>query len=76
MTNSCPPGMSFGAWLRDKNLHVGAPVTVKKRFRAWDSSLDAYASAVRQGVEPDTTRREDVDRAMRVSEATGVAYGS
>jgi hypothetical protein len=36
--------------------------------------LDKYEDAVRQGVQPRTTGQRDITAAMRISEATGVAF--
>lgn len=73
--NTCPPGVSFGAWLRSKNLHIGLAGEAKKGVRAWDSHLDKYADAVRQGIEPDSTQPLAVEHAVRESNRTGTAYG-
>lgn len=70
-----PSKETFGSFLRAKNLHVGAPGEAKAGLRAWDAHMDAYASAVRQGIEPDSTNPVDVTRAVRESDRTGVAYG-
>lgn len=66
---------TFGAYLRGKNLHIAAAGDAQKGLRAWDSHLEGYAGAVRQGIEPDSTNPVDVQRAVRVSDSTGVAYG-
>lgn len=71
-----PAKETFGAYLRGKNLHYGSIGGQRKHFKRWDASLGAYEDAIKQGIEPDTTRLEDIQHAVRVSEATGVAYGS
>lgn len=76
MASECPEGVPYGAWLRSKNLHVGSMGGQRKYFKRWDTSLTEYESAIKQGIEPDSTQLEDVRKAVRVSEQTGVAYGS
>jgi hypothetical protein len=39
-----------------------------------EKRLDAYDDAVRQGVQPATTKLYDVGAAMRESDRTGVAF--
>jgi hypothetical protein len=46
--------------------------TAQKR---WDGTLSDYASARRQGIQPDSTNRGDIDRAVRISDDSGEAYG-
>lgn len=43
--------------------------------KAWDGELAAYRAAREQGVQPDGTTARAVDRAMRLSDAAGAAYG-
>lgn len=38
--------------------------------KSWDKELDSYESAVRQGVQPDGTKQNLVDKAMREAEAS------
>lgn len=46
------------------------------RDRAWDRELDAYDDAVAAGIQPAGTSMAEVDKAVRLSEATGVAYNA
>ena len=69
---------SFGACLRAKNLKVGwcrsadgHDFTANKQA---DRSLDAYQAARAQGIQPSSTRREDVERAVKISELSGAAW--
>lgn len=39
-----------------------------------DKELSSYYSAVKQGVEPISTKQKDIDMAMRLSNDTGVAF--
>jgi hypothetical protein len=52
---------------------AGFDLTKEKRFQ---SSLQEYRDARRQGVQPETTRSPDIQRAMRASEEVGHAYGA
>lgn len=38
--------------------------------------LDLYASARKEGIQPETTKARDVEQAMRISDQTGEAYGN
>ena len=40
----------------------------------WDKELDSYYSAVRQGVEPISTKKKDIDAAMMLSNEAGKAF--
>jgi hypothetical protein len=44
------------------------------RQKKWDSDLDAYRDARRQGIQPAGTDRASVDRALAISNQTGTAY--
>lgn len=44
--------------------------------KKWDKELDLYASARKQGIQPDGTSTAKVQQALDISEKTGVAYGS
>lgn len=69
---------SFGECLREKKMRIGwcnsAAGIDLSREKRWQSDLDAYASARRQGVQPETTWRRDVDAAMQWSEKNGAAF--
>jgi len=41
----------------------------------WDRELSMYRDARRQGVQPDSTKRPAIERAMKMSEQAGAAYG-
>ena len=82
-TSSCPtPGdhESYGACLRAKGiktLHVaktnGVDSTRVKRF---DAEIKAFRDADRQGIQPDGSSMAQIQKAVRISEQTGVAYKS
>lgn len=64
---------TFGACIRGKRLQLTDPgqqyITAE-----WDDHLNRYEWAVRQGIQPDSTLREETDFAIAVSEATGEPY--
>lgn len=78
----CPEGghSTFGACMRAKGIRVGwarsaAGFDLSKEKRH-ESELQSYRDARRQGVQPETTKGADIDRAMRASDEVGVAYGA
>lgn len=54
--------------MRAKGLHL-RPNLADTTQKAWDRELDAYESAVRQGVNPDGTKLHQVEKAMREADA-------
>lgn len=44
------------------------------RQKTLDRDLAAYKDARAQGIQPASTQRESVDRAVRISDAKGTAY--
>ena len=44
------------------------------RQKQWDRTLDAYRDARRQGIQPSGTSKEQVERAVAISNETGAAY--
>lgn len=69
---------SYSDCLKAKGLRVaycnsagGYDLTTQKK---WDGELDAYREARRQGIQPASTKRDAVDRAVAISDATGTAY--
>lgn len=44
------------------------------RQQKWDAELDLYASAVKQGIQPETTKTRGIQAALDWSENTGTAY--
>lgn len=70
---------SYGECMRSKRiatcgLETTDPSFSTTRQKKWDKELDAYESAVRQGVQPEGTTMPKINAAMRESEATGVPY--
>lgn len=79
-TSGCPTQdhESYGECLRSKSLRVayansasGADYTREKRAAA---NRQAYRDARRQGIQPDSSKIQDVRRAVEISNRTGVAY--
>jgi len=73
-TSGCPtPGAhsSWGACLQAKGVRVGdLNVTANKQFLR---DNEAYRAARKQGIQPETTQRVDVERAVRQSDKQGFA---
>lgn len=44
--------------------------------KSWKSELDLYKTARAQGIQPDSTKRKDIEKAINISNKTGHAYGS
>lgn len=65
---------SFGECMRSKNLNLNPNLSDTSASKRWDSELESYRNARRQGVQPSGTTRAKVDEAMRISDATGKAY--
>ena len=55
----------------DANGSVIASGTTQKKNTA---ELDAYQSAVKQGIQPNSTRTKDVQKAIDISNKTGIAF--
>jgi hypothetical protein len=58
-----------------KGLQINHGEALSHIQKSWNRELDAYSSARRQGVQPDGTHMHQVEKAMRASDASGVAYG-
>lgn len=54
---------TFGACLRAKSVSVQYP-SVHDAVRGWDNRLSDFRHSVENGVEPESTRRSDVDAAQ------------
>jgi len=46
----------------------------KDKEKKWDKELDSYYSAVKQGIEPRSTRQADIDHAVKLSNEAGKAF--
>ncbi len=64
-TCGCSQGhLSFGACVRAKNLQA-QPGESHRAVQAWDSRLSDFAKCVTNGLAPKSTKRVDVDTALR-----------
>ena len=74
-THPEPVDGCFGCKVGDLQLSVGAArhdgVPTAK---AHDKELESYYSAVRQGIEPRSTKQHDIDAAVRISNEVGKAF--
>lgn len=72
---------SYGECLQSKNLKIAycrSSINERNDYTAakkWDKNLDDYARVRKEGIQPDTTKAEDVRKAVEFSDKTGVAYG-
>lgn len=70
---------SYSECLRSKGTRVAYSNSVKSggdytTQKSWDRELDFYESAVRQGMEPESTRTPDIRAAVAWSDRHGEAY--
>lgn len=42
--------------------------------KKWDSELDLYRKARSEGIQPATTKRKDIEAAMRISDKTNTPF--
>lgn len=79
MGSSCSCHETYGAHLRAKNIVVGycgqgdGDATKQKQ---WDRELDLYNSAVRQGLEPSSTRTAQIRRELDLSDKVGQPFNA
>lgn len=64
---------SYGACLRSKRLSVMGlestnPSFTREREKDWNSELDLYEQARKEGIQPATTQRKDIEAAMQISD--------
>jgi hypothetical protein len=62
---------SFGQCCRSARLQIGS-LAQRDYYKAWDHELDAYEAAVRQGIEPRTTKLGDTQAAVEFADETGI----
>lgn len=62
---------TFGECLRAKSLQLSPHVndSYSTRQNAWDSELNHYEKAVKNGLDPVSTKRKAVDAAIREAES-------
>lgn len=70
---------TWGECLRDAGVRTYLASPSKgldgTRQKKWDQELELYRHARRQGIQPDSTNRPDIERALKASDAAGAAYG-
>ena len=77
MSDNCRTGCrtrdhaSYGECLRAANPVVNLKATPNN---SWDRELETYRDARSQGVQPASTRMADTQRALDISDKTGVAF--
>lgn len=69
---------SFGECVRSKGVRTaycqswkGSDATLQKKG---DKELDDYAAARKEGIQPASTKRHDIDTAKKASDLTGEAF--
>lgn len=73
---------SWGDCLRASNIQMatgdanGAAVANGWTNKKWNNELNLYKEARAQGIQPDGTSTAKVQKAIDISNKTGVAYGS
>lgn len=81
-TSGCPTQdhRSYAECLRGKGVRTlyvsktnGVDADYVKKF---DAEIKAYRDAARQGIEPDGSSMAQIERAVKITEATGVPYKS
>lgn len=60
--------LNMNAGEANSNLHMSA--------KKWDRELAAYKNARAQGIQPDGTSMKQIEKAVRISNQTGKAYGA
>lgn len=70
---------TFGQCVRNKSLRIAycrsASGYDATRQQKWDAELAAYKAARSEGIQPEGTTMKQIDRARRISDETGIAYG-
>lgn len=63
---------SWGACARAARFHT-AGLAERDKYKEFDAELRDYASAVEQGIQPKSTKRQDIDAAVQLSNEAGRA---
>lgn len=67
---------TFGECMRSKSIRLTPNLSDTGAQKAWDRELDNYEAARAQGIEPAGTSQAKIDEALKISDATGVAYAA
>lgn len=62
---------TYGEYLRGKNIRIDTGVNGRN---AWDSEIEAYKDARRQGIQPAGTKMKQIREAVELSDMAGRAY--
>ena len=70
---------NYGTCLRSKNLAtVGlestSPSFAMSNQKAFDKNLDLYEAAIKQGIQPETTKTSDIRKALDASDQFNKPY--
>jgi hypothetical protein len=60
--------LSMNTGEANSNLNISA--------KKWDKELQAYRNARAQGIQPDGTSMKQIEKAVKISNETGKAYGA
>jgi len=70
---------SYAECLKDKGVRTYLASPSKgldgTRQKRWDAELGLYRHARKQGIQPDSTNRPDIEKALKLSDMRGAAYG-
>lgn len=76
--SNCNIDPCFGCKARSIQMNAGdaksAIISGGMTQKAWDKELDLYKQARSQGIQPDSTRTKDIQKAMDLSNEYGKAY--
>lgn len=73
--SDCAENPCFGCKAKHLQINTGdVNSRVIQSTRAHDKELGSYFDAVRQGIEPISTKKKDIDAAVRVSNEAGKAF--
>jgi len=70
---------NWGECLKQSGLQVNTGDANSSKMmpqKKWDAELNAYQSAISQGIEPATTNMKDIRGAVEVSNLAGKAFDS
>ncbi len=67
----------FGCKALSLNMNAGeANSNLNISAKKWDKELKAYRDARAQGIQPDGTSMKQIEKAVKISNQTGTAYGA
>lgn len=72
--SKCDDSPCFACKAKGLQVNTGDASRMGMTKKAWDSELDFYKSARKQGIQPEGTSRAAVEKALNASEIIGKAY--